>query len=100
MEHRNRSTGWQYAKLSGHKNEDLIKELLDTNKEFQNQLLYRINRHNAKIIKTTIGGLNETTVPSVNSRKTKSKTDLKIHLNTSEEINISIKKVLVDKYIS
>ena len=25
MEHRDRATGWQHAKLSGHKNEDLVK---------------------------------------------------------------------------
>ena len=32
MEHRDRASGWKHAKRSGHKNEDLIKELLDTDK--------------------------------------------------------------------
>lgn len=32
---RDRSLGWQYAKLSGHKNEELVKELLETNSDFR-----------------------------------------------------------------
>ncbi|MBR5485407.1 MAG: hypothetical protein IKV41_02730 [Oscillospiraceae bacterium] len=94
MGQRDRATGWQYAKLSGHKNEDLVKNRLDTDKDFQDSFLKRVNRASAKIIKTTIGGLHETNVPSVNGRKTKSKTDLKVYLNTNEVINISIKKSL------
>lgn len=94
MEHRNRATGWQYAKLSGHKNEDLVKIRLDTDEVFATSLLKRINRPNFHIVRTTIGGLHETNVPSVNGRKTKSKTDLKVYLDTNEVINISIKKSL------
>lgn len=94
MEHRNRATGWQYAKLSGHKNEDLVKIRLDTDEVFATSLLKRIDRPHSHIIRTTIGGLHETNVPSVNGRKTKSKTDLKVYLDTNEVINISIKKSL------
>lgn len=94
MEHRNRATGWQYAKLSGHKNEDLVKIRLDTNEVFATSLLKRIDRPHSHIVRTTIGGLHETNVPSVNGRKTKSKTDLKVYLDTNEVINISIKKSL------
>lgn len=94
MEHRDRATGWQHAKLSGHKNEDLVKDLLDTDRHFQNSFLKRVNRASAKIIKTSIGGLHETNVPSVNGRTTKSKTDLKVYLDTNEVINVSIKKSL------
>ena len=48
-----------------------------------------------KIRATAIGGLHETNVPSVNGkRKTKSKTDLKIYLESGRVINISIKKSL------
>ena len=94
MEHRDRATGWKHAKLSGHKNEDLVKELLDTNKDFQQHFLRTINRSDKSIIKTSIGGLHETNVPSVNGNKTKSKTDLKVYLNDGEMINISIKKSL------
>lgn len=94
MEHRDRATGWQHAKLSGHKNEDLVKNLLDTNQQFQNNFLKRVDRASDTIIKTSIGGLHETNVPSVNGRKTKSKTDLKVYLDTNEVINVSIKKSL------
>ncbi len=92
MEHRDRATGWQHAKLSGHKNEDLVKQSLDTNKDFQQHFLKRIDRPYTTIIETSIGGLHETNVPSVNGRKTKSKTDLKVYLNTNEVIRVSIKK--------
>ena len=94
MEHRDRATGWQHAKLSGHKNEDLVKMRLDADEEFATSLLKRINQPHAHIAHTTIGGLHETNVPSVNGRKTKSKTDLKVYLDTAEIINISIKKSL------
>ena len=94
MEHRDRATGWQHAKLSGHKNEDLVKIRLDTDEVFAASLLKRVDRPYAHIVRTTIGGLHETNVPSVNGRKTKSKTDLKVYLDTNEVINISIKKSL------
>lgn len=94
MEHRDRATGWKYAKLSGHKNEDLVKIRLDTDEVFATSLLKRIDRPHSHIVRTTIGGLYETNVPSVNGRKTKSKTDLKVYLDTNEVINISIKKSL------
>ncbi len=95
MEHRDRATGWQHAKLSGHKNEDLVKMRLDTDDAFAAALLRKIDRPFSNIVCTTIGGLHETNVPGVNGRKTKSKTDLKIFLDTNEEINISIKKSLI-----
>lgn len=94
MEHRDRATGWQHAKLSGHKNEDLVKGLLDSDNEFQQHFLKRIDRPRATIKETSIGGLHETNVPSVNGRKTKSKTDLKVYLDTNEVVNVSIKKSL------
>lgn len=94
MEHRDRATGWQHAKLSGHKNENLVKIRLDTDEEFANSLLKRIDRPSANIVRTTVGGLHETNVPGVNGRKTKSKTDLKVYLDPNEVINISIKKSL------
>lgn len=94
MEYRDRAAGWKHAKLSGHKNEDLVKDLLDTDLPFQNSFLEKVDRASAKIIKTSIGGLHETNVPSVNGRKTKSKTDLKVYLDTNEVINVSIKKSL------
>ncbi len=67
---------------------------MDTDEDFAASLLRRIDRPSAHIIHTSIGGLHETNVPSVNERKTKSKTDLKLYLNTNEQVNISIKKSL------
>ena len=95
MEHRNRASGWKHAKLSGHKNEDLVKNLLDNNPQYAKEFLHRLGLSNEMIEKTSIGGLHETNVPSVNGkRKTKSKTDLKIFLKSGKQVNISIKKSL------
>ncbi len=95
MEHRDRATGWQHAKLSGHKNEDLVKLLLDTDRDYAKQFLSRIGFDGDEIVGTSIGGLHETNVASVNgARKTKSKTDLKIYLRSGKTVNISVKKSL------
>lgn len=94
MEHRDRATGWKHAKLSGHKNEDLVKQLLDTHPDYAQSFLERIGHPHDHIIGTSVGGLHETDVYSVNSGKTKSKTDLKVYLSNGETVNISIKKSL------
>ena len=93
MEHRDRASGWQHAKLSGHKNEDLVKNRLDTDPNYRQEFLSRIGCAGDSIIRTSIGGLHETNVPSViGTRKTKSKTDLKIYLQSGKVVNVSIKK--------
>lgn len=95
VEHRDRASGWQHAKLSGHKNEDLVKKLLDSDSEYAFNFLSRIDCSCSTIVNTSIGGLHETNVPSViGRRKTKSKTDLKVFLNDNKIINVSIKKSL------
>lgn len=94
MEHRDRATGWKYAKLSGHRNEALVKLLLDEREDMRQWLLEHVHRPEAEILRTSVGGLHETSVPGVNGRKTKSKTDLKVHISTGEVLNISIKKSL------
>ena len=94
MEHRDRATGWKHAKLSGHKNEDLIKALLDNDPAYTAAFLKRVGADGKSIKKTSVGGLHETNVPSISgTRKTKSKTDLKIFLDDTV-INVSIKKSL------
>lgn len=94
-DHRNRALGWKHAKLSGHENEVLVKDLLDTNTEYAADFLHRMGLHRAQIVGTSIGGLHETKVPSVTgTRKTKSKTDLKVFLNDKRVINVSVKKSL------
>lgn len=91
---RNRSEGWKYAKLSGHENEELVKELLDTNERYAQDFLQRINLDDKTLVKTSIGGLHEHDVDSVCGRKTKSKTDLKLYFADETFVNISIKKSL------
>lgn len=94
MKQRNRASGWKYAKLTGHTNESAVKEILDTNTEYKNEFMKRINFSNEIIAETSIGGLHETNVIGVLGKKTKSKTDLKIKYKSGKSINISIKKSL------
>lgn len=94
-EDRNRASGWKHAKLSGHKNENMVKELLDKDSNYANNFLCRIGNKGRTIIETSIGGIHEKNVSSViNGKKTKSKTDLKIFLNNKKIVNVSIKKSL------
>lgn len=96
MEHRNRASGWWHAKVSGHKNEALIKELLDTDEKYASDFLKRIDCYYKTIKEISIGGLHETNVCSIipDVRKTKSKTDLKLIYDDGSQTNISIKKSL------
>lgn len=94
MNNRNRALGWKHAKYSGHKNENLVKDLLDNNPVYSKNFLNRIGFANEYINCVEVGGLHETKVPSVNGNKTKPKTDLKIFLQSGQIINISIKKSL------
>ena len=95
MAQRGRADGWQYAKLSGHENESLVKERLDQDAEYAQKFLRRLGVTEDRIVRTEIGGLHEKNVASVSGkRKTKSKTDLKIYLESGRVINISIKKSL------
>ena len=34
---RNRAEGWKHAKLSGHKNEDLVKTLIDEDEKYASE---------------------------------------------------------------
>lgn len=91
---RDRSTGWQHAKLSGHKNEDNITKILQEDTELQQRVLQCAYMQNETIIDIIDGGLNETHVVSVFGDKTKNKTDLKLILSNNKSINVSIKKSL------
>lgn len=91
---RNRSEGWKHAKLSGHKNEDIITSLLKENLELQNRILKCARKNNVEILDIIDSGLNEKNILSVFGDKTKNKTDLKVILSNQEVINISVKKSL------
>lgn len=92
MTERNRSEGWRYAKLTGHENEQLVKDALDSDAAFQRSFMSRIQYEGDTISSTSIGGLHEKDVPGVLRRKTKSKTDLKLYCTSGRTINVSIKK--------
>lgn len=86
---RNRASGWQHAKLSGHVNEADVENLF-SNVEFCESFSKRLGIK--KIKSASVGGLRETDVESVLDDKTKSKTDLQLTLEDDSKVNISIKK--------
>lgn len=91
MPTRKRDEGWSYAKKTGHKNEELVKDLLDTDISYAYSFLQRLNLVNDRIVHTEIGGLHEPKVNSVMGGKKNAKTDLKI-FTTQCQLNVSIKK--------
>lgn len=94
QEHRDRASGWKHAKLSGHENEVQVKQLLDSDPEYKAGFLRRVGYPSDSIKSCSIGGLHETNVPGVLGKKTKSKTDLKVFLDSGKQVNVSIKKSL------
>ena len=86
---RDRATGWQHAKLSGHENESDVEQLFKDD-NFRAAFSKRLGI--GEITSATVGGLRETDVLSVFGDKTKSKTDLTIILKDGNTVNISIKK--------
>lgn len=109
MTGRNRSEGWQRAKLSGHKNEDIIESLLLNDMRSQSDFLSRIGIRGVRISRITGGGIGERQVPSVlaSGDLTTPKTDMYLYLDDGTRINCSIKKspggqvylVTVDNFI-
>ena len=101
---RDRATGWQHAKLSGHKNEKCVEELF-ANEEFKKNFSQRLGIGN--IVEATVGGLCEKDVECVLGGVTKSKTDLVLRTEDGKRVNISIKKswggqvylISVDRFI-
>lgn len=92
MEHRDRASGWKHAKLSGHENERLLEELVQSDIATQQRLLAAAHKENATIVDIDFGGLRETNVPSVFGDTTKSKTDMHLYLSDGSRVNVSIKK--------
>lgn len=87
---RDRSEGWQYAKLSGHQNEERVRALFDS-PSYCEEFGTRIGLAGL-IQRARVGGLNETDVNGVLGHKTKSKTDLVLDADNGSAIKISIKK--------
>lgn len=93
-EHRDRSSGWKHAKLSGHSNEELVCTLLRNDLRQQERLLQTIGGPNAKIMRCDYGGLHEGNVPSIMGGTTKNKADITVLLDNGRKVGISIKKSL------
>lgn len=94
-EKRNRATGWQHAKLSGHENESTIERMLQNDADYRRAFLKKLGKSTATIKHIQVGGLCEKDVDCVfQGEKTKSKTDMKIILDDNTVYNVSIKKSL------
>ena len=90
---RNREEGWQYAKLTGHKNEELVALLTQEDIEVQNRLLACAHKTGCTVMKVEFGGLCEKNVDCIfHGEKTKSKTDMWLSLSDGSRLNISVKK--------
>jgi hypothetical protein len=87
---RNRSEGWVHAKLSGHINEKRLEELLSSDVQYAADFSKRFGKDG--ISSLMIGGLCETSVPSIFGKSTKSKVDMLINWEDNSNSRISIKK--------
>lgn len=95
MENRDRASGWKHAKLSGHKNEAILEELMLHDQDVRQSFLSRVGKPSETIVNIEIGGLHEKNVPCVFSGETtKSKSDMYVTLSDGSHYNISIKKSL------
>ena len=87
MSERNRAEGWKHAKLSGHSNETIITDKINSDNAFKDALAKRLNIKSSLKL-ATVGGLNETNVLDVFGGKTKSKTDLVLEWSATKKIMI------------
>lgn len=89
---RNRSQGWKHAKTSGHRNEYAVRDYLLGSQEAASDLHKRLFGYPAKLSSISLGGIHETSVPSVLGGKTKTKIDLLVQWRSDRLARISIKK--------
>ena len=93
MAPRNRAEGWKHAKKSGHQNEQLAAQLVQSDPEIQQRLLHCAHWEGEKIVNIEFGGLNEHNVPCVfPGESTKSKSDLWLVMASGKRLNVSLKK--------
>lgn len=86
---RDRASGWQYAKLSGHRNEDKVK-LLFNKDDYCRHFSERLNIPQIKDV--VISGLHEQNTNCILGGSTKSKTDLTLNHTDNSTTCLSIKK--------
>ena len=91
MVERDRQQGWVHAKLSGHKNEDLVTSYVCKHTKVQ-EALVKTAKKSGKFVSISEGGLHERGVQSVLGGSTKAKPDLCLLTDRGEHINVSLKK--------
>ncbi|MBO7167725.1 MAG: hypothetical protein J6V61_03160 [Bacteroidaceae bacterium] len=91
MEERDRQKGWVHAKLSGHKNEDLVTSYVCERAKVQEDLV-KIAKKSGRFVSISEGGLHEKGIQSVLGGSTKAKPDLYLLTDKGEYINVSLKK--------
>lgn len=87
---RNRSEGWKHAKLSGHKNEDVILKKIINDSVFSKVLEKHLNCKIGSLVPRV--GLKEEKVNSILGDKTTPKKDLEVNDSSGKIKRISIKK--------
>ena len=87
---RNRAEGWKHAKLSGHKNEELVRLRLLEDSDFARGFADRLKK--PAIRSVSVGGIRESSVDCILGGRTKSKTDLIVEWSDETSSRVSIKK--------
>lgn len=92
---RNRSEGWQWAKLSGHLNEELLVELLSNDKSFGRSIGIRIfGRDVGAPQEVRGGGSSAERVNDIFGHRTNGKPDIYLRWDGEDPVNLSVKKSL------
>jgi len=95
MSQRNRSSGWKFAKITGHMNEDELADQLRNDRIFARKTGERIfGTDQGDIVEVEAGGISAVKVPSVLGGTTTGKTDLVAIWPTGKTARISLKKSL------
>jgi hypothetical protein len=90
---RNRSEGWQWAKLSGHWNEERLAELLREDKSFGRAIGKRLfGRDVGAPVEVSGGGSSAGRVEDIFGHMTNGKPDIYVRWNNLPQVNFSVKK--------
>jgi hypothetical protein len=92
---RNRSEGWQWAKLSGHWNEENLVELLQEDHQFSRSIGVRIFGRDVGLpVEVRGGGVSADRVDDIFGHRTNGKPDIYLRWQGQREANLSVKKSL------
>ena len=92
---RNRSEGWQWAKLSGHWNEEQLVELLQDDDRFGRSIGMRIFGRDVGLpVEVRGGGASADRVDDIFGHRTNGKPDIYVRWKGQDAVNLSVKKSL------